>query len=53
MTIIEPDQVGRRASRVADLHDFPCPIRMPDDVPVYMQSVADYSLHPCYLLGLA
>jgi hypothetical protein len=46
VTIVESNKVRWCTTRVADLHDLPCPIRMPDDVPVHMQPVADYSLHP-------
>jgi hypothetical protein len=45
MAVIELDQVGRFATRLADLDDYAGPVGMAHDVAVHVQPVADYSMH--------
>ena len=45
MAVVEPDQVGRLATRLAHLKDLSGPVGVPHDVPAHVQPVADHSMH--------
>src|SRR5580698_1675813 len=51
--VVELDQVGRCAARVADLEDHAGPLGVANGVAVYVQPVSDYSLHASTSSSLA
>jgi hypothetical protein len=45
MAIVVPHQIRRGTAGVTDLQDLTAPVSMTDDVPAYVQSVPDHSMH--------